>query len=184
MKKTFMALAFGLASISAFADDGIGEVRFIGSIKDGGTCPIDVTPVGSTTPGTVFLGSNIRPTDFKAIGDATTPVNFRLKIDDSGACDLTGGGKTVKFTFTAQNGVEGATGNLFGIQKAIGAAENIAVGITDRNGVSVISGAPTAAYTISPSEKAFDFSARLVATDATVKPGPLVSEVGITAEIK
>lgn len=182
MKKIFMALAVGLASTSALAADGNGEVRFIGSIRDGGTCPIDVTPVGSSVPDTVFLGSNHRPTDFTAAGDATTPVKFRLEIDDSGTCDLSGG-KTVNFTFKAQNGTAGATGELFDIQKTTDAATNIAVGITDRNGAPVTSDTATADYVISDTEKTFDFSARLVATAANVTPGSIVSEVSIIAAI-
>ncbi|EKT4466185.1 hypothetical protein QEL93_001571 [Pseudomonas putida] len=182
MKKVFMALALGLASSSAFAADGKGLISFTGQIKDGGTCPIIIAPIGSTLPGTVSLGRNFAPVDFPTRGRKSAPVNFALEIDDRAtACDLSKS-STVSFVFNAKNGVaEG--GSLFDIQKGDHAAENIAVAILDRDSNPVVSGTKTADYKISDTEKTFNFSAHLQSTDDAVKPGEIVSEIEIVATI-
>ncbi|MFV3328433.1 fimbrial protein [Pseudomonas sp. NY15372] len=180
MKKTLMALALGLASTSAFAVDGKGEIRFEGKILDGGTCPIDIIGAGPGA-GVVSLGTNFRPTDFPSAGTASAATGFRLAINDSGAgCSI--GTAKVKFTFASEDGDTGA-GEYYAIKPGYGRASNIGIEILDRDNDRVKPSIQSKEFDISDTNKVIDFTARLVSTQNTVEPGLINANVSIVADI-
>lgn len=74
MKKTLLAIAFGLASSTAFADTG--TITFAGSIKPGGTCPIDLVIPGTGTSIPRLEMGSLRAEDFPATGSKSKLVRF------------------------------------------------------------------------------------------------------------
>ncbi|AJQ48457.1 MULTISPECIES: fimbrial protein [Pseudomonas] len=113
MKKTLMALALGLASSTAFADER-GQILFKGNINGGTTCPIEIVVPGAGPIGAVDL-ENYSVKYFAA--NATTPdVAFALRVDADDATCTIPTGYTTKVTFDSLNGDAGPGNQYYAIR--------------------------------------------------------------------
>lgn len=175
MKKTFMALALGLASTSAFASTGSGNIQFKGEIYDGGTCPIEVIGPGGISGSVDF--EKLSSAVFKGIDVPSPAKNFQLKVDMSDTACSTSITKA-KFTFASK--VDSPTTGLFGIQSGPDMATGLGVRIRDSAGAVV---QPSTANEYDVGTGLFNYSAELVSTASKVGEGTILADVDITVEL-
>lgn len=174
MKQAFMALALGLASTSAFASTGSGNIQFKGEIYDGGTCPIEVIGPGGVSGSVDF--EKLSTSVFKTTGDASTPKSFQLKVDMSDAACSTSVTKA-KFTFASKDASPGT--NLFGIKSGPDLATGLGIRIKDHTNAALQPGTEKE-YDIGTG--LFNYSAELVST-GSVDEGRVEGDIDITVEL-
>ena len=174
MKHTFMALALGLASTTAFASTGSGNIQFKGEIYDGGTCPIEVIGPGGVTGSVNF--EKLSSALFKNTGDASAPKNFQLKVD---ASDPTCGTSIAKAKFTFGSKETSPGPNLFGIKSGPDRATGFGIRIKDSTNAAV---QPGTAKEYDFGTGLFIYSAELVST-SSVGEGQIEADVDITVEL-
>lgn len=127
MKKTLLAIAFGLASSTAFADTG--TITFAGSIKPGGTCPIDLVIPGTGTSIPRLEMGSLRAEDFPATGSKSKLVRFALKVTPGAGCVV--GTQDGYVTYKPVYDTAGT--KLYGLDRIDpDAAKGIALAILDR----------------------------------------------------
>lgn len=159
-KLVITALATGLISSAAFADDG--KINFTGAITDD-ACTV-VNPVAN--PLEVQLGTVSR-TAFSGAGDTAAPTKFTIKLSN---CPASLDGKTsqVKFDGTAADGDT----NVLALTQETGVAEGVGVQITDKNNIVVPLFTASSAYPLQTGDNNLDFTARYYATSSTINAGP------------
>lgn len=167
MKKTLLAIAFGLASSTAFADTG--TITFAGSIKPGGTCPIDLVIPGTGTSIPRLEMGSLRAEDFPATGSKSKLVRFALKVTPGAGCVV--GTQDGYVTYKPVYDTAGT--KLYGLDRIDPeAAKGIALAILDRAQNYVEPNKESIAYPLDdtlPSE--MDFFAHYESTANTVEPG-------------
>lgn len=167
MKKTLLAIAFGLASSTAFADTG--TITFAGSIKPGGTCPIDLVIPGTGTSIPRLEMGSLRAEDFPATGSKSKLVRFALKVTPGAGCVV--GTQDGYVTYKPVYDTAGT--KLYGLDRIDpDAAKGIALAILDRAQNYVEPNKESIAYPLDdtlPSE--MDFFAHYESTANTVEPG-------------
>ena len=166
MKKALLAIALGLSSNAVLAAD-TGEILFAGSIKPGGTCPIDlVIPGTGGVPIPRVEVGNFRVDNFPKTGTKSTPIPFALRVTPGAGCTI--GTDDGYLTFTPG----WPTGNtrLYGLEP--NGAEGIALAILDRNLDNVEPGKESIAYPLDdtlPTD--MKFYAQFESTSDTVTDG-------------
>lgn len=174
MKQAFMALALGLASTSAFASTGGGNIQFKGEIYDGGTCPIKVIGPGGADGSVDF--EKLSTSVFKSAGDPSAPKNFQLKVDVSDSKCGTSIAKA-KFTFASDETSPGS--DLFGIKSGPDLATGLGIRIKDSTNTIVQPGTENAHDF---GTGLFNYSAELVST-GSVGEGRVEGDIQITVEL-
>ncbi|HAT1582210.1 TPA: fimbrial protein [Raoultella ornithinolytica] len=138
MKLEVLAIAAVAASIlsstTAFADDPVpnpavngGEVHFKGEIVNAG-CAIDNNSINQT----VQLGQ-VRSVKLKDTGSMSTPVGFRIQLDD---CDISIASKA-SFAFSG-TAVEGHNDVLALQSSSAGGADKVGIQIVDKDGKAML----------------------------------------------
>lgn len=139
MKLEVLAIAAVAASIlssaTAFAGDPVppkpavngGEVHFKGEIVNAG-CAIDNNSINQT----VQLGQ-VRSVKLKDTGSMSTPVGFRIQLDD---CDISIASKA-SFAFSG-TAVEGHNDVLALQSSSAGGANNVGIQIVDKDGKAML----------------------------------------------
>lgn len=167
-------LALMTPSLS-FAVDGV--VNFSGSITDV-TCDINGKGAGENNVTNVDLG-RIPPSTFKAIGDASTFVPFKLQLSGAQCTN----DKKVSIDFDQVGNVDPVTGNLKLIGSAPATGVQIQVFNDTTGGKKIPLGqaetAPQVA-TIKDNTATLAYKASYVSTAATVSPGSGISYVRYT----
>lgn len=175
MKQAFMALALGLASTSAFASTGGGNIQFKGEIYDGGTCPIEVIGPGGVKGSVDF--EKLSTSVFKSSGVASAPKNFQLKVDRGDPTCSDASLTKAKFTFTSKEPSPGT--NLFGIKSDADSATGLGIRIKDHTNTALQPGTENE-YDIGTG--LFNYSAELVST-GSVGEGRVLGDIDITVEL-
>lgn len=171
MKKNLIALAVlatsALGGTSAFAADG--QVKFTGEIVDAG-CTVTNTVA---SPLTVQLGK-VAKTAFAAAGDKSSATRFSLELKN---CPATVTGATVKFDGASVAG----DNSVLALTPGTGAATGVGIQMSDdSNTVLPLATASKSYSLVSTGTNKLDFTARYIATAATVTAGPANSVADFT----
>lgn len=135
-----------------------GSVNFEGSVVNA-ACGVD----SSSSNQTVRLGQ-FRVAEFAAKGDETGRIPFSIKLNN---CDTTvSANAAITFNGTASSG----DANAFALQGA-GAAENIALKITDSTSAIVAPNQASTTQKLIDGENQLNYNASLISTEDAVKAG-------------
>ncbi|AVH39774.1 type 1 fimbrial protein [Pseudomonas monteilii] len=178
MKKTFMLLALGIASNTAFAAPETGQISFYGTVYAGGTCPIEVVNPGGSVIPRVTLG-NYTTKYFAAAGTATPEVAFALRVTPDATCTIPPN-STANVTFSPLHGPIGS--DLYGIQR--GSADGLGLAIKDRTHAKIAPGTASLDYDLyetAPTDMIFyaNYESHL----PTVKEGVAEAEVSFVVAL-
>lgn len=150
--------ASGLACAAENATTG--TINFSGSITSV-PCEIDT----AATDGTVTM-AKVFANDFGAVGSTTGTTPFKIALKN---CGDASNGATVTFTGTADS-------NNATAFKTTGTATGVALQLIDDTGAPISYGAASKTYAIASGANTFNFSARYIATSATVEGGTADSQ--------
>ncbi|HGM5490605.1 TPA: fimbrial protein [Serratia fonticola] len=162
---TGIALASGIATFAASADQGSGNIDFTGSIID---APCSIHP--DSTKQEIDLGQ-IAARQLAGSG-TSTPREFKILLEN---CDITGTEKTVKITFGGSNA--GGDNKLLGIT---GTASGAGVAMTDSNGNRIELGKASNARDLTEGPNTLIFTAFLQGLGGTPVTGDFYASTDFT----
>lgn len=172
MKKNFiiiaMAVTAALSASSAYAADG--QVNFTGEIIDA-ACEVVNTP---SNPLDVQLG-RVSKTAFTAAGDLSSATKFTLQLKN---CPATATTAQVKFDGTALNG----DNSVLALTQDTGVATGVGIQLSDDSNtvLPLYTASKTYPLVSGTAVNNLDFSARYIATNASVTAGPANSTATFT----
>ncbi|EBO9655750.1 type-1 fimbrial protein subunit A [Salmonella enterica subsp. enterica serovar Berlin] len=172
--KAIAASLITVSSIAAAVTTPGGTVHFKGVIVNA-ACAVSADSVDQT----VNLGQ-YRTANFKAIGDKTGLVPFKIKLQD---CDSSVA-KTAAATFSGnadrKDNTVLSTSNIGG--GASGAASGVGIEIADRQGNVIVpnSGNFSTAQTLNDGNNELNFTARYKSTSDEVTPGQADADATFT----
>lgn len=176
MKKTFLALALGLASNAAFAT----SINFYGEVH-AGTCPIEIIDPSTDRPVARINMGNVSVSQFENTGDEAASRAFGMRITPGGGCTITSGSKA-KVTFTGAYGGAGTAGALYALEPD--SAENLALTIKDNAGTPVVNGQPSKEYPLDDAKPTtMIFSAAYKSVGTAVTAGSANTDVQFLVDI-
>lgn len=160
------AVTLSVFASSAFAADGV--VNFTGNITDTG-CVIDTASKDQT----VALG-NVAKSAFAAAGDVAAAKSFQIKIT---SCPAAVTGAVVRFD---GNQVVGDN-SVLALTEETGVATGVGIQMKDnKNNIIKLYENSTAAYDLATTGGTLDFTARYIATSASVVAGKANSTTNFT----
>ena len=183
MKKTLMALSFGLAAslagTSALANPGI--INFEGVITNS-TCPIDVVNPGDQSVGNLVKMVSVEASRFTAVGQEYGGKDFILRVKGGSGCVLDPTKPNIaKVTF---NGTTDASGDYFAVTPTTNGAKGVVIALRDQKGKLLSSGKesdPYALFADRPTDLKFDATYR--STLAAVVGGPASAAIQFSVTV-
>lgn len=153
-----LVAAAAMTTVSAFAADG--QINFSGSVTDASCNVINATS-GSLNVG---LGK-VSKTAFAAKGDTATATKFTLQV--SGCPATTDGGVSVTFDGTSVSG----DNSVLALTQEVGVATGVGIQLSDASQQVLPLAVKSTTYPLTSGAANLDFTARYIATAASVTSG-------------